>query len=379
MQKRRLSIALAAGLFGLSSVASAEEEVATGKPPVPSVPDILQATGLTVAGYVDATYSYQHNDTTDHDYSTFALQQAALTVSKLPTSGFGALANIVAGQNPYSATGFGSIPPGQGATSNGFYVLQAYLQYAAGPWTLQAGKFSTLAGAEVAAPVLNTNTTRSILFAFEPVTNTGVRATYAATDTVNLILGVNNGWTNSQESADGSGKTLEAGIAFTPSKTFAWTASGYYGRHNSNFVDASGSPIKADIGLFNTVLTWSATSALTLVGSFDYGAVQSTSVSPSATWYGVSLYANYAINDLWRVSLRPEYLDDRDGYLTKNFDATYRGSDQRLKEITLTLGYAPIKAVEVRLEARYDDPDDIGGANLVPKSYQGWIEAIYKF
>ena len=190
MQFRRLSIAVALGVAGLSGVAAGQEEATTGKPPVPSVPDILQATGLTVTGYVDATYSYQHNDTADHDYSTFVLQQAALTVSKLPTSGFGALANVIAGQNPYSATGFGSIPPGQGASSNGFYVLQAFLQYAAGPLTLQAGKFSTLAGAEVAAPTLNTNTTRSILFAFEPVTNTGVRATYAATDTLNLILGV---------------------------------------------------------------------------------------------------------------------------------------------------------------------------------------------
>lgn len=379
MQRRRLRMALAVGLVGVSAVAIAEEEAATQKPAVPSIPDILQATGLTLSGYVDATYSYQHNDTADHDYSTFVLQQAALTLSKLPTSGFGALANIIAGQNPYSATGFGSIPPGQGASSNGFYVLQAFVQYTTGPLTVQAGKFSTLAGAEVAAPPLNTNTTRSILFAFEPVTNTGLRATYAATDTLNLILGVNNGWTNSQESADGSGKTLEAGLALTPSKAFSWTASGYYGRHNSNYMDASGSPVKASIGLFNTVLTWSATSALTLVGSFDYGAVQSTAVSSSASWYGVSLYLNYAINDLWRVSLRPEYLEDRDGYLTKNFDASYRGSDQKLKEITLTVGYAPIRNVEVRLEGRYDDPDTVGGVNLVPKTYQGWVEAIYKF
>src|ERR1700719_2661821 len=119
MQKRRLSIALAVGLVGLGGLATAEEEAASPKPAVPSIPDILQATGLTLTGYVDATYSYQHNDTADHDYSTFVLQQAALTLSKLPTSGFGALANIVAGQNPYSATGFGSIPPGQGASSNG--------------------------------------------------------------------------------------------------------------------------------------------------------------------------------------------------------------------------------------------------------------------
>jgi hypothetical protein len=379
MTKRRLSIAMALGLFGLSGVVNADEDGATPKVGVPSIPDILQASGLTLTGYVDATFTHQHNDTDDHDYSTFALQQAAFTLSKLPTSGFGALVNVVGGQNPYAATGFGSIPPGQGASSNGFYVLQGFVQYATGPLTVQAGKVPTLAGAEAASPILNSNTTRSILFAFEPVTNTGLRATYAATATLNLILGVNNGWTNSQETADGSGKTVEAGLAFTPSKTFAWTASGYYGRHNSNYVDGSGSPIKANIGLINTVLTWSATSALTLVGSLDFGSVQSTSRTPSGSWWGVSFYANYAISESWRLSLRPEYLDDRDGYLTKNFDASSQGSDQKLKEVTLTLGYDPIKNVEIRLEGRYDDPDSIGGLQLVPKTYQGWVEAFYKF
>jgi len=49
------------------------------------------------------------------------------------------------------------------------------------------------------------------------------------------------------------------------------------------------------------------------------------------------------------------------------------------KEITLTAGYAPIRNVELRLEGRYDDPDTVGGVNLVPKTYQGWVEAIYKF
>jgi hypothetical protein len=354
------------------------DDAAPAKPAIPVVSDILQASGLTLTGYVDGTFAAQHDDTTKKDYSTFALQQAAFTLSKLPTSGFGALVNVIAGENPYSATGFGSTPAGQGASTTGFYVLQGFVQYATGAWIVQGGKFSTLAGAEVAAPVNNTNTTRSILFAFEPVTNTGLRVTYAATDTLNLILGVNNGWNGSQDTADGPDKTLEAGLAFTPSKTLAWTLQGYYGRDNSNYTDANGI-VKAKTGLLDTVLTWSATGALTLVGSADYGSVQSTSLTPSASWYGVALYGNYAINDLWRVSLRGEYLDDRDGYLTKNFTANTTGTDQKLKEITLTFGYDPIKSVELRLEGRYDEPSSVAGAQLVPKTYQGWLEAIYKF
>jgi Putative beta-barrel porin-2, OmpL-like. bbp2 len=383
MRVYRSSAGIAAVVLAMGGVAFAQDaapdKAAAAKPSIPSVSDILEASGLTLTGYVDATYTAQHDDTAKKDYSTFALQQAAFTLSKLPTSGFGALVNVVAGQNPYSATGFASTPAGLGATTTGFYVLQGFVQYATGAWIVQGGKFSTLAGAEVAAPISNTNVTRSILFAYEPVTNTGVRVTYAATDKVNLILGVDNGWTNSQDSADSSDKTLEAGLAFTPSKALAFTLQGYYGRDNSNYVAGNGAPVKTNISLLNTVLTWSATSAFTLVGSVDYGNVGSTSFTPSASWYGAALYGNYAVSDLWRVSVRGEYFDDRDGYLTKNFATNYAGDDQKLKEITLTLGYDPIKSVEVRLEGRYDDPSKIAGTQLVPKTWQGWLEAYYKF
>lgn len=378
MRSYRSNAGLATIVLSAMEGAAMADDATPPRPAIPVVSDILQASGLTLTGYVDGTFAAQHDDTTKKDYSTFALQQAAFTLSKLPASGFGALVNVVAGQNPYSATGFGSIPAGQGSGTTGFYVLQGFVQYATGAWTVQGGKFSTLAGAEVAAPINNTNTTRSILFAYEPVTNTGLRVTYAATDTLNLILGVNNGWNGSQDTADGSDKTLEAGLAFTPSKTLAWTLQGYYGRDNSNYTDANGI-VKAKIGLLNTVLTWSATGALTLVGSVDYGSVQSTSITPSASWYGAALYGNYAINDLWRVSLRGEYFDDRDGYLTKDFTADSAGSEQKLKEITLTFGYDPIKSVELRLEGRYDEPSTVAGAQLLPKTYQGWLEAIYKF
>jgi hypothetical protein len=369
-----LALASAAGV-------AAADDAAPAKPTGPSLSDVLDASGITATGYVDATYSYQHIETGSKDYSTFALQQAGLTVSKLPMTGFGALVNVVAGQNPYNATGIGSSPPGQGAGPTQFFLMQAYAQYVAGAWTLQGGKFATLAGAEVWAPITNTNVTRSLLFAAEPVTNTGIRVTYAVNEQLNLILGVNNGWTISEDTAAGSGKTLEAGAAFTPNKQFSATAQVYYGRDDSKFVTATGA-VKANIGLFDTVVTWNATSAFTLVGSVDYGWLDSTSASPSASWWGVALYANYALTDQWRVSLRPEYLDDRDGYLSlgTSFDpATFVSTDQKLKEITLTLGYDPIKNFELRLEGRYDDPSKVAGQQVVPKTAQGWVEAYYKF
>jgi hypothetical protein len=373
---------IAVSMLGLAGAAIAEDaapaaaaDAAPAKPAVPSVSDILDGSGITLTGYVDGSFAYERDDTAKQNYSTFALQQASFTLAKQPTTGFGALVQVIAGENPYAATGVGSIPPGQGATTTGFYLLQAFAQYVTGPLTLQVGKFNTLAGAEVAQVTSNTNTTRSILFAFEPVTHTGVRATYAASDQVSFIVGVNNGWTNSQDTADASDKTVEAGVSFTPSKALAWTLQGYYGRDTNNF------GVKGNIGLLDTVLTWNATSALSLVGSVDYGTAQSTSTTSSASWWGVAGYVNYAINDTWRASLRGEYFDDQDGYLTRNFDPVTLtgGADQKLKEVTLTFGYDPTKNFEFRVEGRYDDPDTVGGVQLVHKTYQGWFEAMYKF
>jgi hypothetical protein len=369
---RSSSAVLSVALLSLTGLAVAEDAPAS-KSTLPSLADILDASGLKLTGYVDSTYSYQRNDTDKTSYNTFALQQAAFTLAYQPTSGFGALVNVVAGQNPYLATGFGNPSPGQGSSTTGFYLLQGYAQYVTGSWTLQAGKFLTLAGAEVPSPVNNTNVTRSLLFAAEPVTHTGVRATYAASDQLSLIVGVNNGWTNSQDTADGSDKTLEAGLSFTPSKALAWTLQGYYGRTYSLFATEAG-PVKANIALLDTVLTWNATSAFTLVGSLDYGNVSSTSATSSASWWGIAGYANYAINDQWRASLRAEYFDDRDGYLTSAYPAA-----EKLKEITLTFGYDPSKHFEVRLEGRYDDPDKVDGFQFRPKTYQGWVEAYFKF
>ena len=351
---------------------AAAEDAAPAKPAVPSLSDILDASGITATGYVDVTYAYQHVQSTNTDYNTFALQQAAFTLSKLPTSGFGALVNVLAGQNPYFATGIplsgtaGTTAPGQGLKATDFYLMQAYLQYITGPLTIQAGKLATLAGAETWVPVTNSQVTRSLLFAGEPVTNTGLRLTYAATDKLNLILGVNNGWFASEDTSTAGDKTLEAGVAFTPSKTLSATAQVYYGRDNTNFGN------KANTGLFDTVVTWTATDAISVGGSVDYGWVESTAGNPSADWWGVALYGTYTFSDQFHVSLRPEYLADRKGYLT------FAGTSQNLKEVTATFAYDPVKSVEVRLEGRYDFPSD-NPATTVSKSAQAWVEAFYKF
>ncbi len=132
-------------------------------------------------------------------------------------------------------------------------------------------------------------------------------------------------------------------------------------------------------------MTYNATEALTLVLSYDWGKQeQHTAGDADLGWDGVAFYTNYALNDQWRVSLRLEYLDDKQGFVSGLL-----GTSQKFKEGTLTFGYAPAKSFEVRIEARYDKSDKAtfvrsinADENINPfaDSQTGFaLQGVYKF
>ncbi|MGH8254035.1 MAG: outer membrane beta-barrel protein [Steroidobacteraceae bacterium] len=335
------------------------------KSPAPTLSDVLDASGITATGYVDATYSYGNHsaellpdDTSS--VNTFALNQAALTISKLPASGFGALVNFIDG----TEAGTGLYAPSYsyaGNVNNGshFDVLQAYVQYATGKVTVMMGKFGTIAGAEVAAPTGDVNVTRSLLFWYaEPINHTGVRVVYAASPMASFTIGANNGWNT--ETSTGSGKTLELGFMLMPAKAFTLNGGAYYGDTD----------VAAGLGkktLVDLVGTWTMSPALTVVANVDWDKQEITNGGGSFTWWAAAGYLNYAISDTWRTSLRLEYLDDQDGALN--------GAKQKLKEGTLTFGYMPSKNYEFRFEGRYDTSDQTASTDFT----QAWLQALYKF
>jgi hypothetical protein len=322
---------------------------APAAPAGPTLPELLGTPGLTLHGYVDAGYSYLSGDGLftsgaqsrflDDQHNSFGLNQVGLTLAYQPTEGFGGVVNLTGGHDASQIHSYG-------LSSGDIDVTQAFVQYATGNWTVIGGKFTTLVGAEVVNPTLNTNYSRSILFQYEPISHTGVRATYAVDSTLSLILGVNNGW--DQVTDLNSQKTIEAGVAWTPSKIFSLTAQGYFGSEpTSNYLT------NGERTLIDLVGTYNVTDSLTLILSYDYGNQKNASLlnetTGSAKWSGVAGYVNYAIDDMWRVSLRAEYFNDNDGYRT--------GIVQKLKEETLTFGYAPTKAFELRAEVRADESD----------------------
>src|ERR1700730_16190237 len=350
MQKRGNQLIAPALMLGITTCGAA---IAADEPPAPAaaaehakpapgtLAGVLDASGITESGYVAASYYHSNGYSTYHQFDnkhdSFQIDQAALTIAFQPKEGFGALVNVAAGED------MKILNAAEGSNPNTFDVVQGFVQYATGPLTVIAGKYVTLAGAEVIAPTGNTNFSRSLLFFAEPLTHTGVRATYAATDTLSLVGGVNNGWNYSSLTTSGS-KTAELGVAWTPSKTFSLTAQAYVGKDPT---------FGAQRTLVDAVATYSATDALTFILSYDWGKQkQHAAGNPDLDWNGAAFYTNYALNDQWRVSLRLEYLDDKEGFVSGIL-----GTAQKLKEGTVTFGYAPVKSFELRMEARYDKSD----------------------
>jgi Putative beta-barrel porin-2, OmpL-like. bbp2 len=338
MRRYRNQAAVAvATLMAAASGAAIAEDAPAAKPVLSKFDELLDSAGLSVSGYVAASYyasnGYPFNiHQFDVEHNTFQLDQAGLQVAYQPKEGFGALVDVIAGEDARI------LHVAEDGHDTSFDVRQAFVQYATGPLTVMAGKFVTLAGAEVINPTLNTNFSRSLLFFdSEPLTHTGVRASYAATGEITLTVGVNNGW-NTTSTSYGS-KTGEFGIAYAPaSKLFALAVNGYFGKTEA---------FDAEKTLIDVVGTYNVTSALSLILNFDYDKQDKAFTDGSdASWNAAALYVNYAINDQWRVSVRGEYLDDQDGFVT--------GAKQTLKEGTVTVGYSPFKNFELRGEVRYD-------------------------
>lgn len=329
-----------AGVAALTALATPGPLIAGTDAPatvasIPSLGDLLAAWGLTESGYVATSYYRSSGFNTFHEFDihhdTFQLDQAGVCLAYQPKEGFGALVDLIAGEDAriYNTA--------ENGTDGSFDIRQGYLQYATGPVTLLAGKFTTLAGAEYGNPTTDANFSRSLLFFAEPLTHTGVRAAWAALGTLTLTAGVNNGW-NATSTSYGS-KTAELGAAFTPIKQLALNLQGYFGKDPH---------YDAERSFIDFVGTYSVTDALSVALSVDWGK-QQQHLGQNQNWDGVAGYLNYSLTSRWRISLRAEILNDQDGFNT--------GTAQKIKEGTVTVGFAPVKSFELRIESRYDSSD----------------------
>lgn len=368
------------GLLASVPALAIEADVMPDKPGLPSLGAIMGASGISVSGYIDTSYNYlsgsgkftdmagTSNRVFDTERNSFSLNMIDITVSRLPTEGFGGLVNLNFGPDAQVITATGT-------NRDEFDIQAAYVHYASGPLMVIAGKYGTMAGAEMIKSPANLNYSRSILFGYAmPFTHTGVRAMYAVGDKLTLMAGVNNGWDALKETTPDSRKTLELGVSTTPIKSLVIAASAYVGKEPRTMM-MDGGPVGTRT-LFDVVATYNVTDALSFVLNYDYASQENADdMGMKAEWSGVAGYANFKFSDKWRVALRAETFEDTHGFRT--------GVTQTWDEATLTLAYMPSADVELRGEVRADKSDQQSfmqsdGTAKDSQSSAG-LQAIYKF
>jgi hypothetical protein len=374
--------------------ACANSGYAADAPTAPTLGQVLDASGLSVTGYMDMAYNKMNTtglftnapvgtpvtggtagntrifDTpgarSGQNFNSFNFNQAAIIISKLPKEGLGGLINITAGQDAATVASSGLGQNNNSVTNAD--VTQAFVNYATGATTVQAGKFATLAGAELITSPSNMNYSRAWMFGWGPYTHTGVRATYVANDMFTLIGGVNNGFdqVNSQQ----SGKMGELNLTVTASPMFS-LATTYLGGKQMGNLNVAGNRSYLDM-----VGTITATEKLKFV--FDYAngkQADAMVLGQNAKWNALALYANYQLDDTWRLAYRHEGFNDTNGFRS--------GVAQNLASNTVTVGYAVSKTLEVRGEVRADKStqnsflQSNGNGTNGQRSYS--VDAIYQF
>ena len=351
---------------------------------IPTLGQVLDASGLSVNGYIDAGYNWANRNVEagvqgrgvgprvfDNQNNSFSLHQLGLTVAKQPKEGFGGLVNVTVGQDAQVIHSFPE-PSGAASGSSMFDITQGYLSYSKGSLTMIGGKFTTLAGSEVIASPGNNNVSRSILFGAVPFTHTGVRASWAPSDTFTVYGGLNNGWDQLQDT--NRQKTLELGASFNPVKPLTMTLSAYIG--NENVGAANG-----ERDLLDFVLNYAVNDGLSL-GAELLTFKQDIPGGTSAKYNGLALYGSSMLNAQWRASARVEYFDDKNGFHFNTVDGGGGALGVKYYEGTLTLGYLPTKDVELRTEVRADKADQnvyVDGGSTSKTLMTFALQGLYKF
>jgi hypothetical protein len=351
-----------------------------------------------VDAYANVNYNFPkpqsgRNVLRAHDYNNgFALSWVGVNAS-YPADPVGATISLRFGPTARQVGGCLADDKSQCDSGQGLdNVKQAFASWKPGgadsSFTLDLGKFDTPFGAEVAESHLNMNYTRSMLYVSQPVTHTGLRATFAIADAFDFKLLAVNGYNNSidnnvgksfgaqanfhlknSEDVDLVGVSVGylggpehddvlvvkcgAGELFSPDSTECISAPTNM-QPSEGVLDRASSNTNGWRHLVDLVVVSNPIERLRLVLNADFGVDNVRTAADQdtfegKTYFGVLLGARVAVTDQFGVAARGEYFHD-----TYAFINPYPQNVQDLVGGTLTLDYLPADFLTIRLENRYD-------------------------
>ncbi len=255
------------------------------------------STPLTISGSVDTYYKYDFAKVSNIGTS-FATDQNSVSLGMIDV----ALKKTTGKASFVGEVSFGprgqyqSILNGDGTVSNAdnsFHIQNLYTTYAfTDKFSMTAGYMGTFVGYEVISPVGNFNYSTSYLFTNGPFQNAGIKANYALSSKVGLMVGLfNNSWNNYKADPISGVSTFGAQLSLSPVE--GWSAylnllTGYDSGTILDLTTAYQITDKFKLGL--NAADWSA----------GMGA-------DNAGYFGAALYPSIAVTDGFALGLRGEY------------------------------------------------------------------------
>ena len=345
--------------------------------PTPSAPQSGASLlgGTTVNFMFDGYYAFNFNNPIgrvnllrayDVSSNAFSLNQADLVVENAadPAHGkrFGLRLDLQYGQATATLQGSASNEPHPDVYRNIFQAYGTYVVPVGSGLTVDFGKWASSLGIEGNYTKDQMNYSRSYWFDFLPFYHMGARLNYKLNDTVALNYWITNG-TQQTEPFNGF-KDQAFGLNIQPHKNVAWTVNYYLGQEHpdvqyfpnytgTNLPTAQGIPFEpipnppsGKLHIFDSYLSWQASSRLTLAWEGDYVIQRLLTTSAPSHTDGGAGYVRYQLNPRIAIAARTEYLSDRGGL--------FSGTTQVLKENTLTFEQRAVGGLIVREEWRRD-------------------------
>ncbi|MBI3313148.1 MAG: porin [Candidatus Omnitrophica bacterium] len=330
---------------------------------------------IHMGGYVDVQYSMALNDGTDHrtaagaqntgtntgrifdtDQDSFTLNLVELNFQRIanPEGGAGFRADIMIGEDAEVVDFDASTDRDE------FSIQQAYVEYnqplsafegneiLPDTINLKAGRFVTLAGAEVIEAADNWNISRSFAFGLAiPFTHLGVRSNFKMfNDKLDVYAGINNGWDTVVD--NNKAKTLEFGAGYTLFDKINMFHSLYWGAENNDQTSKKRH-------LFSHVASYNVTDKLSIKGELNHGYQPrvldaSGTENNGADWQSYAGYVRYQFTDKFATTYRAELFRQ---------DELFRSTlDYTLSSHTLTAEYKLTDSMLTRFEYRADKSND---------------------
>ncbi len=307
----RLRSAVSALCFFASLGSAWAQDAAAASEPSPAAASPAaepEKPGLLLSGFVDAYYQHSFNKAVfptsfTPNNNSFSLGMANLVLAKEGKVGF--VADIAVGPRAEAANGYAGT-----ALS---FIKQLYVKYAAtDKLTFTLGNFSTFFCYEVIDSKSNYHYSTSYIFSYGPFFHTGIKADYALSENLSLMVGIFND-TDTKIDVVG-GKHIGGQLSYKKDN-FSIYFDGIGGR----IVDPSETSVETMGYHFDVYSNIKASDKLGL--GFNVSRKSQKPVDQEGqSWLGTAVYTTYTLSDALSFGVRGEFIRDADGMMLGKVD-----------------------------------------------------------